>query len=213
MMDSLSRGAWIVYPEIVSGNPVGAKNVIRYALNVPGFIGGDKTYDSSEVIFAYNNYISKYVGNCPILKTPHINLDICRNYNLPRKGSCFFIGKGRNVPRRPELEEIEIIDVTSQQLYELFNRCEVFYTYDDMTSACEESRLCGCPVVILNENSDKFDLLRENKYGMAFNLSELDWAKETVHKFRKRYIEQYPVLFEKQLKLFIRQTNDKKNLN
>ena len=211
MMDSLSKGAWIVYPEIISGNPVGAKNVIRYVLNVPGLLAGDKTYDSSEILFAYNSYISKHAWNCPILKTPHVNLDICRNYNLSRKGSCFFVGKGRNVPRRPELEEIEIINVTSQQLYDLFNRCEVFYTYDDMTSLCEEARLCGCPVVILNEFSDKFDLLRENKYGMAFGLSELGWAKKTVHKFKKRYIEQYSMLFEKQLKLFLRKTNESKN--
>lgn len=210
MMDNLSL-IWIIYPEIVRDNPVGAKNVIRYVLNIPGFIGGDKTYDSSEVVFAYNSHISKHAGNCPILKTPHINLDICKDYKLSRKGSYFYVGKGRNVPRKSELEEIEIINVTTQQLYDLFNRCEVFYTYDDMTSLCEEARLCGCPVVILNENSDKFELLEENKYGMAFRLPELDWAKKTVHKFKKHYIEQYPILFEKQLKLFLRKTNESKN--
>ena len=209
MMDSLSRGAWIVYPEIVSGNPAGAKNVIRYALNVPGFLGGDKTYDSSEILFAYSSHISKYMGNCPLLATPYINLDICKDYKLPRKGSCFFIGKGRNIQRRPELEEIEISgQYSTQKIYDLFNRCEVFYTYDDMSAISDEARLCGCPVVILNEFSDKFDLLRENKYGMAFNLSELDWAKNSLHKYRKLYIKRFHSLFEKQLKLFLKLTQN-----
>ena len=30
------------YPEVVSGNPVMAKRVIRYVCNVPGLLGGDK---------------------------------------------------------------------------------------------------------------------------------------------------------------------------
>jgi len=149
------------------------------------------------------------MDNCPLLTTPYINLDICKDYKLPRKGSCFFIGKGGNVQRRPELEEIEIRgQYSTQETYDLFNRCEVFYTYDDMSAISDEARLCGCPVVILNELSDKFDLLRENKYGMAFGLSELDWAKKSLHKYRKLYIKHCPQVFEEQLKLFLKLTQN-----
>lgn len=203
MIDALSQGAWVIYGEVVRGNPLGAKNVIRYVLNVPGKIGGNKEYDKNEVLFAYNSYVSERAWNCPVLKTPHVNLNICKDYGLVRHGSCFYVGRAKDVKRRPELEEIEIANLTSQQLYDLFNRVEVFYTYEDMTSCCEEARLCGCPVVILNENSDKLELLKENKYGMAFGLSELEWARQTVHKFRQLYIEQYHGQFEKQLELFL----------
>jgi len=207
VLDKIKQGAWVIYPSIAKGNPLKAKNVIRYALGVRMYLRNKKTYGENEITFAYNSYISKGVGNYPILTTPHINLDICKDYGMARKGSCFFVHKGRDVPRRPELERIEIINTTSEQLYGICNSSEVFYTYDDMTSCVEEARLCGCPVVLLKENSDKLEFLSENKYGMAFNLSELDWAKETVHKFRELYIEQYPVLFEKQLKLFLKLTS------
>ena len=43
----------VVYPEIVSGNPRRAKSVVRYVLNVPGLIGGDKTFADTELIYAY----------------------------------------------------------------------------------------------------------------------------------------------------------------
>ena len=205
---SVARGAWVVYPEIVKGNPLKAANVIRYVLNVPGLLGGDKTYASSEILFSWNSYISKHSWNSPIVKTPCIDLSIFKDGGLPRKGSCYFVYKGVNVPRRPQLEEIEITgQYPPHGLSDLFNSVEVFYTYDDMTAASDEARLCGCPVVLLNEDTDKYDLLKENKYGMAFFLSELPWAKKTVHKFRKLYIKQYYTEFEKQLKLFLKLTN------
>lgn len=207
-LNAIANGHWVVYAEIVKGNPLKAKNVIRYVLNVPGLLGGDKTYDSSELLFSWNSYISKHSWNSPILRTPCIDLSICKDNGLPRKGTCFMVYKGWNVPRRPELEQTEIKgQYNQQQLFDLFNVSEVFYTYDDMTAATDEARLCGCPVVILNENSDKHDLLNENKYGLAFNLSELDWTRKTLPKFKDGYLKQYGVEFEKQLITFLKATN------
>jgi hypothetical protein len=200
-------GAWIVYPEIISGNPIGAKNVVRYVLNVPGLLGGDKTYAPNEKLFAYNSYISQHAWGCPILRVSPIDLDKCRDFGYPRKGSCYFVYKGYNVRRRPEFEELQLVGLSQEELFDRFNRSEVFYTYDDMTAAADEARLCGCPVVILNEDSDKHALLDENKFGLAYNTDELQWAKDTVHLYRERYMEQYVDEFEKQLEVFLETTN------
>lgn len=210
MMDNLRKGAWVIYPEIVSGNPLGAKNVIRYVLNEPGKIGGDKVYSSSEIVWAYNNGLKKFAPKDRILQTPHIELDLFKNNNLNRKGSCFWVGKGQNVARKPEHEELEITHAypeNREELAYIFNTKEVFYTYDDFTCMVDEARLCGCPAVLLDDNSNKIDSLKENKNGLAFGISELEYAKKTVGKFNKLYIKQHLTLFEKQLKLFLKLTN------
>ena len=214
MMDSLSKGAWIVYPEIVSGNPLGAKNVIRYVLNEPGKIAGDKVYDSCESIWAYCKELAQFAPEGHELQTPHIELDLFKNNNLYRKGSCFWVGKGYDVARKPELEELEITydyPESREVLAYIFNTSEVFYTYDDLTCMTHEARLCGCPVILLNENSDKIDVLKANRNGLAFNISELDYARNTIGKFKNVFIRQNILPFEKQLKLFLRLNYESKN--
>ena len=44
-----------VYPEVVSGNPLGAEAVVRFLLNRPGFLGGDSQFDSAEFVVAYKH--------------------------------------------------------------------------------------------------------------------------------------------------------------
>ena len=44
----------VVYPEIVPGNPLAVKHVIRYVLNHPGMLGGDKVYHPDELVFYYH---------------------------------------------------------------------------------------------------------------------------------------------------------------
>src|SRR5206468_9783222 len=41
----------VIYPEVVSGNPLLARRVVRWALNFPGKLGGDASYAESEMVF------------------------------------------------------------------------------------------------------------------------------------------------------------------
>ncbi|NTW17510.1 MAG: hypothetical protein HGA41_08660, partial [Syntrophaceae bacterium] len=59
----------VVYPEIVPGNPLNAKKVVRYILNVPGKLGGDKEYDKNEILVAHSEALAQY-SNGVILHTP-----------------------------------------------------------------------------------------------------------------------------------------------
>jgi hypothetical protein len=208
MADNIAKGAWVIYPEVISGNPLNAENVIRYILNEPGKIGGDKVYDSNEVIWVHNNGLAQFALEGHILQTPHVELDLFKNNNLARNGTCFWVGKGQDIARIPELEELEITyeyPGSRIELAYIFNIKEVFYTYDDFTCMMDEARLCGCPVVLLNDNSNKIDWIKENRNGLAFGISELDYAKKTLENFKELYIKQYEV-FEQQLKEFIKQT-------
>ena len=44
-----------IYPEVITGNPFNAKNVVRYVLYYPGWHAGDKEYNESELVITYNH--------------------------------------------------------------------------------------------------------------------------------------------------------------
>lgn len=153
----------VIYPEIISGNPLGGKTVARWVLNFPGLLGGDKKYDSKEIIFTWDK---KYY-DAPILTVPIIE-DFFKDQGLKRSGGCFWIGKGSelwerecktsldNFGRLPrELHGMQAITydwpATREELAELFNSKEVFYTYDNNTALISEAKACGCKVVVIGE--------------------------------------------------------------
>jgi len=148
-------GSIVVYPEIVSGNPLQGKTVIRWVLNHPGLLGGEKEYDKNEIIFTW----SQLYYDAPVLTIPLIE-DFFRNENLPRSGGCFWVGKGlanreKDFPyaeANPNLTEITYDwPATREELARLLNEKEVFYTYDNNTMLIAEAKMCGCKVVVIGE--------------------------------------------------------------
>lgn len=146
------RGDWIaVYPEIVRGNPWRAPRVVRYVLNHPGKLGGDRTYPSSEIVYCFSEMFND-IGLPPdrIMFLPTIELDIYSDRRLPRSGSVFYVGKGRQTREIPgALEITNDLKRDRALLAETLNRAEVLYTFDTASAMVEIARLCGCPVVVI----------------------------------------------------------------
>ncbi len=143
----------IVYPEVVKGNPFNGKIVVRYILNHPGWSGGDKKYDPREILFTCNGEtLRRYVSSDDhVLCIPLIE-DFFKDEGLPRKGGCFFVGKGVSPSRIPETEGLtEIVGMNRRKVANLLKTSEIFYTYDNFTLMIEEAKKCGCPVVIVGE--------------------------------------------------------------
>jgi len=142
--------AIVVYPETVTGNPMKGSVVVRYVLNYPGLLGGEKEYDSKDIIFTY---ASTFYPDVPVLTIPVIE-DFFYDKGLPRSGGCFWIGKGAGlVEEIPETKGL--VEITPdwpdnrEQLAALFNTMEVFYSYDDCTALVTEAERCGCRVVVI----------------------------------------------------------------
>jgi hypothetical protein len=88
----------VIYPESVYvGNPLNAKNVIRWALYIPGFHGGDKIFDSNEHVFLYNKDfgIGTIYEDRPILHTFMSKSDKFYDMGNHRSGDCFVLKKGQ----------------------------------------------------------------------------------------------------------------------
>jgi hypothetical protein len=158
--NAYTAGTIAVYPEIIRGNPFGAKHVVRWALNVPGYLAGEARYDPSDVVFTWDR---KYL-DLPDDRILKVNIfeDFIVNKGLDRQGDCFWMGKGskRGCVVGPEVSGMEEITgaypKSREELIELLNRKNCLYTYDDCTSLSYEALLCGCRVILLPENREIF---------------------------------------------------------
>jgi len=134
-----------VYPEVVKGNPLNAKKVIRYVLNYPGLIGGDKEYDPSEKIITW---FDEFYPGAPILQVP-IYEDFFKDEGGERTIDCVWVGRGTDVGMHPEGCTRITYDFPQSrtELASLLNKTKTLYSYDN-GSLPYEALLCGCEVKV-----------------------------------------------------------------
>lgn len=139
-----------VYPEIVHGNPWGARRVARWVLNVPGLLGGDRTYAPDEMVFSF---AERYLADVPLLYLPVFDLATYRDRHEPRSGALFYVGKGQrgNLPE-PATEITLEMRLDRARLADAMNRATRLYSFDRVTGMAYIAWLCGCPVTYLPEN-------------------------------------------------------------
>ncbi len=192
----------VVYPGTVSGNPLHASVVMRYALHYPGVLGGDKNYAAEEMLYGYSHAIADFMGvpeQTLFMPTSNPNIFYPPNPETPRHGTCFWAAKYRQFSgQTPELAETDSVEITRGKdaltpdgIADLLRRSQLFYTYED-TALVAEALLCGCPVVYLpNEYMREPIGIEELGWdGIAWGDSpeEIARAKATIDKGRDNYI-------------------------
>jgi hypothetical protein len=145
----------VIYPEVVSGNPLGGRNVVRYVLYREGLISGfGMDRGVGDFIFSWSNlyysgadaYLLKY-------NIPDYFNDSGTKFSLDRGIDCTYIGKGKLYGDcRAMVGTIEINRdnaIGKVALAELLRVTRFLYTYDSLSSTCVEATLCGAIVVPL----------------------------------------------------------------
>ncbi len=169
----------IVYPEIVLGNPVGIKNVVRWLLYKPGDQHPYKFTDNEMFFRVFEKAdLPEITGGAPDLYLYKVNRTY-RNENRPnRKGACYIVRKGHRKPRIPQTEDATTINIeglTHAEVNDVFNRCETFYSYDEATMYSQFAVVSGCKsVVVPGEHESRKDWARVNElgqYGIAYGLT------------------------------------------
>jgi hypothetical protein len=200
----------MIYPEIVNGNPNGAKYVTRWLLNTPGVCGGNGIFDDNDLIYKYYDYFqapdeTKVKGE---LRTFNLKLNQFYNKNLKREGECYIIKKGKNKTldkHHPQSINIDTY-INDDYLVEIFNTKETFVSYDSMCFHLQQAALCGCvPIVIPDEGVSKEEFIKKapvNKYGVAYGFDDIEHAKATMSLLKDYLIEMEKQSFE-QVKKFI----------
>lgn len=189
---ALLRGI-VVYPEIVSGNPLGCARVVRWILYTPRghAVGEDfaKPIPGEDVFFFQLPFI-EHIGWIPRenrLRLQWYREDIFNDPGLvERTEICRMIRKGAATAETPPpgAEGAILLDGKSnEQIAEVFKRARLFYCHDPYTMYCDYAALCGClPIVVPPPGLSRTDWRPEaDRLGIAYGDSpvQLEWAART----------------------------------
>lgn len=161
-----------VYPEVVTGNPLGVAVVSRWLLNLPGHLGGENSFPAADLIFHYRGVILNS-DSSDRLDMPLVDRRIFNN-NTPeaeRNGFAYYAAKylhfqnkiSRAVISNPRGTSLALnIPRSHQEIADILRRSEAFYIYEPSTMIYE-ALACGCPVAYVNSPYlDQFSELLEN---------------------------------------------------
>jgi hypothetical protein len=207
----------VIYCEGTQGNPLNAKNVVRWLLSE---IGKNVPYDwlngwgKNELVYFFN-YDKIFSNNEAMIGTKYKLLTsiyinpLIKNYNDPlRKGYCHTYRKCHyhkslqyaHPPKSFEIKkEHKLIDCIN-----IFNKREIFICYDPLTFLNIIAALCGCISVIIKVDgiSTQVEWLKttavgayvknneiDKLYGIAYGIAEIGWANETKHLVAQQWVD------------------------
>jgi hypothetical protein len=162
----------VVYPEVVSGNPLKASKVVRWTLNNPGLIAGDRLYPDDEMVFAsnperlpvVNRAVKTPLGPNRILRVALIDpAHIYPDASIEKTMDCVFVYKGAGlrarapIPFEARLQRLEDMTPTMASLGDVLRRTRTLYSYDHATTVLKEAIICGCRVLVAHRDGRLFD--------------------------------------------------------
>ncbi len=193
----------VIYPEITFGNPLQAKNVVRWLLHQPGFHTGNIYYGKGELYFKFNSAIDDF--NYPNSITSEINLKIIHypleHYNMEntsflREGTAYCLRKGKHKKNQHDLEDSILIDDKShKEVSKIFKKIDTFISYDTYTAYSIFAVLCGCKsIVVPDDNITKEEWYPNdndrNGIAYGFNNKEIEHATNTAKLVQSHIIEE-----------------------
>jgi hypothetical protein len=213
----IDDNAVVIYCEGTQGNPLNAKNVVRWLLSE---LGKNVPYDwvngwgKDELVYFFN-YDKIFSNNLEMVGTKYKLLTniyinpLIKNYNNPlRKGFChtfrkYHYHKTLRYAHPPNSYEI-IIKHKLVDCINIFNKHVIFISYDPLTFLSVMAALCGCISVVIKVDGKptQADWLKstavgsyakdrgiEKLYGIAYGLGEIDWARKTLHLVSQQWID------------------------
>ena len=143
----------IIYPEIIKGNPLLFRRVVRYVLYYPGVLGGDERYAANEYVITWD---AIYLDGVPVLNLPLMDANLFYDEHLPKTQNCIFIHKGGIWRDIPELKSAVHITMDypkdREELASLLKTTDILYSYDKYSMLNDEAFACGANVKIITEH-------------------------------------------------------------
>ncbi len=217
VIGEIDNEAIVVYPEIVNGNPLGAKNVVRWFLNKPGVLNKNPNYGNpdEELYFFfvppfndpdYNKDESNILWVFEVFSDIYVN----KGTKLEdRKGTCYILRKGINRPIVHNIESsINLDNLPHKIIAEYFNTCKYFLSYDLYTMYSLYAAMCGCISVVIPDPKISKEKWQEHifyKYGIAYGIDDIPYALGTMDKL-PNYLIELEKKSDELVKLFIQKT-------
>jgi hypothetical protein len=198
----------VIYCEGVHGNPLQAKNVVRWMLsplgtNVP--YNMIDQWNKNELVYYFNpekRFEKSLIGiTYKMLTCPYINPNIINYNRTVRSGSCFhyrkthFYKNGQTTKLHNEPAFEIYFGHTSEDHIHIFNNYKYFFLYDPLCFLMTISAMCGCVAIVHPiEGLTKLEWLHttfysfyltvnnlNNIYGIAYGIEDIEYATNTVH--------------------------------
>lgn len=161
---------YVVYPEVVSGNPLNAPRVVRYVLNSEVANGYPMGHGDNDFIVTFSDaYITNYHHKLfQLFYNPLFN-DIDSVPHSERSLNLTYIGKGFKYGKCPIIaNSVELTrnwPSEKNQLATLLRSTKYFYTWDSLTQTSADAILCGAVPVYLRFGPFSPDSLDKSELG------------------------------------------------
>lgn len=212
----IDDNAVVIYCEGIQGNPLNAKNVVRWMLSE---LGKNVPYEyvhswgKNELVYYFNSEVRiaqqpEKIGKIyKMLSTIYLNPNINNNNLNPRQGSCHTIRKSHwhtNIIRIHNSNSFEITHNHSPDNYiQIFNHFKIFISYDPCTFLTIIAALCGCISIVYKvdgkSKKEWYDSLGtsvymkhkgiDSLYGVAYGLEEIEYANSTLHLVKEQWVD------------------------
>ena len=182
----------VIYPDVVHGNPLKAKHVMRYLMYHYKFADDASAHGKDDLFVAFRE-----IFNSPELNPNgyicHINFfdsELYRQFNFgARKGNCYVVRKGATRGDLPKTFDGPVLDdLPESEKVKVLNERKFCYFYDLQTFYSAIAVVCGCiPIMIPEPGKSESDYRRPGEmhaYGLAWSAAEeqIRYAAETRDK-------------------------------
>lgn len=154
-----------VYPEIIEGNPLNAKRVVRYVLGQKE----NTTFSESDIVFACTTSLGRKVGSLNVLTIPTFDRNIYYNRNNKKSGSCFYAQKYDRVLGHkllPITDGMMRVEGSVERVLDIIINYKTCYSYED-SEIIVNAALCGCDIVLVK--SEYFNKISTENEFYKFN--------------------------------------------
>lgn len=183
------RNTIVIYPETLYGNPLMAKNVVRWLLYFNRFKEEKGAFGKNDMVICYREIFNDTSLN-PLglkLQINYFDNQLYRQYNFSsRSGKCYILRKGKYRTDLPKSFDGPVFDdnMTQEDLVKMLNEHEYCYSYDTQSFYSSIASICGCKSIVVLEPGKKAEdyLGKEEKhYGVAYGdtLEQIEYAERT----------------------------------
>ncbi|MFQ1656708.1 hypothetical protein [Aeromonas veronii] len=183
----------VVYPEITYGNPLNAKNVVRWFLHQPGYFTGQVNFGVNELHFRFSSMVKDFNHCLSTLSENYLTVIYypLEYYNMNgatnKEGCCHLFRKGKGKKECHPSSSIQLDGLSHKQISDIFKNSKTFISYDDYTAYSYFAVLCGCDSVVVPQegvSKEQWHPNQADRYGLAYGFSEreLNLAKQTKSK-------------------------------
>ncbi len=180
----------VVYPEVVYGNFLKARHVVRWLLYKNRYEGVEGAFGPDDLVVCYRQIFNDWNLNPEgyEVRLAHFDTQMYRQYNFgERAEKCYLLRKGRSRADLPETFDGPVIDygMYEKDVVEILNSHKYCYLYDTQTFYAKIAAVCGCiPVVVPEPGKTRADYVGPTDpqvFGVAYGDSEeeIRYALET----------------------------------